>query len=668
MYCSLKKILCYAMLSLVGINAAQAETYDNDTTVHQLDEVSVVSFYRSNLRTGTTLSRQNITIENRGQEPSFIMARMPSVMAYSDTGNEYGYSYIRMRGIDQTRINMTLDGMPLNDGEDMNIYFSNFPDLLSSMHSIKVENGANIDNNGAAGYAGSINFESVDLLRDTTSSAYAGYGSYNTLKIGGEYNTGRKGRWAAHVKLSHQQSDGYREHAYNNAQSGFVKIGYYINNRHKMDLLSFVGQSRNGMAWIGSTATEIATNPRSNGCSSEEIDHYIQNINKLQYQGYIGETVSLTASVYYNYATGYYTFDVDNFMRRTIDPDWAATGEIDYYNQGFHYVGGNAAAKFDLNKWKITTGVNASTFNRRHLGTNNQQEAALWDNTGYKNDISLFVKSTYTFNGVTLGGNLQYRHADFDYRGDQPFNRIDWNFLNWSLHSRWQCDRYNAIYAGVTRTHREPTRGDMFGGEENYTTLHTTQAERVLDVEGGYNITLSNFTANVNLYYMHFDDELILNGAIGNNGQPIHINAANSYRTGVELSATYYPIANLRLTNSSSYSINRVDYEQEQYTHVLSPSWIVNQEIGYRIGGCDVGVGIRYRSSMYFDLNNRYRIDPSLRLNASLSYTYRNITAGVYVNNILNERSYSNGMLGANEPLYFIETPCNFFADIRVRF
>ena len=107
MYCSLKKILCCAMLSLVGINAAQAETYDNDTTVHQLDEVSVVSFYRSNLRTGTTLSRQNITIENRGQEPSFIMARMPSVMAYSDTGNEYGYSYIRMRGIDQTPVKGT---------------------------------------------------------------------------------------------------------------------------------------------------------------------------------------------------------------------------------------------------------------------------------------------------------------------------------------------------------------------------------------------------------------------------------------------------------------------------------------------------------------------------------------------------------------------------------
>lgn len=663
-----RSLLCCLLVIAACVQPTWATTLDNDTATHTLDEVSVVSFYRSNLRTGTTLSRDNITIQNRGEEPSYVMARMPSVMAYSDAGNEYGYSYIRMRGIDQTRINITLDGMPLNDGEDMNIYFSNFPDLLSSMHSIKVENGANIDNNGAAGYAGSINFESIDLIRDTISSAYAGYGSYNTLKVGGEYNTGRIGKWAAHVKLSHQQSDGYREHAYNNAQSGFVKVGYFINSRHKMDILSFVGQSRNGMAWIGSTAEEIAINPRSNGCSDKEADHYIQNINKLQYQGYIDDNTTITASVYYNYATGYYTMDVDNFMRRSIDPSWTTTGEIDRYDQEFHYIGGNAAARFNIDKVKITTGINASTFNRRHLGTNNLQEEYLWDNKGYKNDISLFVKGSYTYRKFTIGGNVQYRHADFYYRGDSPFERVNWDFLNWSLHTRWQFDSNNAVYAGITQTHREPTRGDMFGGEENFSTLHTTQAERVMDVECGYNIILSNFTANLNLYYMNFDNELILNGAIGSNGQPIHINAANSYRTGIELSATYYPIKNLRLANNSSYSINRVEHGSDQFTHVLSPSWIVNQEIGYSIAGCEIGLNMRYRSKMYFDLNNEYSIAPSLRFNASVSYTYRNITAGVHVNNIFNEQSYSNGMLGANGPLYFIDTPSNFFADIRVRF
>ena len=640
----------------------------NDTIAHSLDEVSVVSFYRVNLRTGTTLSRDDITIQNKGQEPSFIMARMPSVFAYSDTGNEYGYSYFRMRGMDQTRINITLDGMPLNDGEDMGVYFSNFPDLLSSMHSIKVENGASIANNGAAGYAGSVNFESINLERDTTSSAYAGYGSFNTLKVGAEYNTGRKGNFAGHFKVTHQQSDGFREHAYNNAQSAFVKLGWYIAPQHKLDLLSFIGQSRNGMAWIGASAQELLQSPSTNGCSEAEIDHYIQNINKLQYQGMLSDNISLTAAAYYNYADGYYTFDIDNYMIKVYDPAWQPTGEIDRYDQRFHYIGGNIAAKFYLNPFEITTGINASTFNRRHVGSNNLQEELLWDNTGYKNDISAFVKGSYTYRRLTIGANIQYRHADFDYRGDKPFERINWDFINWSGNMRWQFNNRHAIYASATRTHREPTRSDMFGGEENFGTLFTTQAESVTDYELGYNITLSNFTTNINLYYMDFANELILNGAMGTNGQPIHVNAAQSYRTGVELSVQYYPIKNLRLANNSSYSINQVQHEGETLTHILSPTWLVNQEVGYNIAGFDISLSMRYRSAMYFDLTNLYSITPSLRFNASVAYTYRNITAGIHLNNIFNERSYSNGMMGATAPLYFIDSPRNFWVDVRVKF
>lgn len=663
------RLLTMLVALLVCMATHAASVAENDTTAHLLDEVSVVSFYRTNLRnTGTTLSRNDITVQNKGQEPSFIIARMPSVFAYSDTGNEYGYSYFRMRGIDQSRINITLDGMPLNDGEDMGVYFSNFPDLLSSMHSIKVENGANIDNNGAAGYAGSVNFESVDLLRDTTSSAYAGYGSFNTLKVGAEYNTGRLDKFAGHFKVTHQQSDGYREHAYNNSQSVFVKLGYYINDYHKIDLLSFVGQSRNGMAWVGATADEIAANPRTNGCTDAETDHYIQNINKLQYQGFVGEKTALTASLYYNYADGYYTFDTDNYMRRVYDPSWQTTDEIVRYDQRFHYIGGNAAAKFYLNSFVVTTGINASTFNRRHMGSNNLQEEILWDNTGYKNDVSLFVKGTYNYRWLNVGANIQYRHADFTYRGDKAFEPVDWDFLNWSVNARWQFTQQHSIYASATRTHREPTRSDMFGGEENFASLYTTQAESVIDYELGYNIALSNFIANVNLYYMDFSNELILSGAIGSNGQPIHTNAANSYRAGVELSAQYYPIKGLRLVNNSSYSVNHVRYEQSTLTHVLSPTWIVNQEVGYTIAGFDVAIAMRYRSEMYFDLANQYRIDPSLRLNLSLGYTYRNISVGVYLNNIFDERSYSNGMLGATQPLYFIDAPRNVFVDARVRF
>jgi iron complex outermembrane receptor protein len=124
----------------------------------------------------------------------------------------------------------------------------------------------------------------------------------------------------------------------------------------------------------------------------------------------------------------------------------------------------------------------------------------------------------------------------------------------------------------------------------------------------------------------------------------------------------------LRLANNSSYSINQVQHEGETLTHILSPTWLVNQEVGYNIAGFDFAVSMRYRSAMYFDLTNLYSITPSLRFNASVAYTYRNITAGVHLNNIFNERSYSNGMMGATAPLYFIDAPRNFWVDVRVRF
>ena len=200
---------------------------EQDTTsLRHLQEVSIVGFYRVDTNVGDVIDRESLSKLNKGQEPSFMLGLRPSSFAYSDTGNEYGYAYFRIRGMDQTRVNMTMDGMPLNDGEDMGVYFSNYPDMIASMHSVKVENGAGISGNGVAGYAGTIDFESVDLKRDTLSGVYVGYGSFNTFKTSVEYNSGLKGKWAVHLKATLQQSDGFREHAYNNSQSAFVKVGY----------------------------------------------------------------------------------------------------------------------------------------------------------------------------------------------------------------------------------------------------------------------------------------------------------------------------------------------------------------------------------------------------------------------------------------------------------
>ena len=665
----MKRLLLLACLSLSSIFAKAEIRMEQDTTsCYYLDEISVISFYRTDAKVGNIVCRENLLKFNKGQEPSFILSDRPSIFAYSDTGNEYGYAYFRMRGMDQTRVNMTLDGMPLNECEDMGVYFSNYPDVIASMHSVKVESGAGITGNGVAGYAGTIDFESVNLKRDTVSSVYAGYGSFNTFKSSVEYNSGLKGKWAVHFKATQQQSDGYRDHAYNNSQSAFAKVGYFFNDRHSIDLLSFIGQSRNGQGWIGSSLDEMMINDRSNGCTEAETDKFMQNINKLQYKGFVSDNVTLTASLYYNQLKGYYYFDVDNFIHKVIDPTWQNTGEVDCYNLRHHMIGGNVAAKVYFRNFALTAGVNASTFNRRHIGTNNLSTNEIWNNKGYKNDVNLFAKGEYSYKGFKIVGNIQYRHADFDYRGDVAFDKVNWDFLNWSGNVSYQFSKVHSIYASATQTHREPTRSDMFGGEENLIEVVTTQAESVIDYELGYNVTSDKFTGNLNLYYMDFSNELILNGEMGTNGLPIRENIEKSYRTGVELSLICEPVKGLVLSNTTSYSINKVETALETLSHTMSPAWLVNQSVVYGFKGFEIGLDMKYRSKMYFDLSNMYELESSLRFGANATYTYKDFTFGVYVNNLFNERSFSNGMMGANGPLYFIDAPRNFHIDVRWRF
>ena len=665
----MKQLLLSAFLSLSSIYAMAEIRMGQDTTsCYHLDEISVISFYRTNAKVGNIVCRESLLKFNKGQEPSFILSSMPSIFAYSDTGNEYGYAYFRMRGMDQTRVNMTLDGMPLNEGEDMGVYFSNYPDVIASMHSIKVESGAGITGNGVAGYAGTIDLESVNLKRDTVSSVYAGCGSFNTFKSCMEYNSGIKGKWAVHFKATQQQSDGYRNHAYNNSQSAFTKVGYFFNDHHSIEFLSFIGQSRNGQGWIGSSLDQIMINDRSNGCTEAETDRFVQNINKLQYKGFASDNITFTASLYYNQLKGHYYFDVDNFMINVIDSSWQNTGEVDCYNLRHHMIGGNIAAKVYVRDFVLTTGLNASAFNRSHIGTNNLDTEEMWNNKGYKNDVNLFAKGEYSYNDLKVVGNIQYRHADFDYRGDVAFDKVYWNFLNWSGNVSYQFNQAHSLYASVTQTHREPTRSDMFGGEENLIEVVTTQAESVIDYELGYNATSDGCTGNLNLYYMDFSNELILNGEMGTNGLPIRENVEKSYRTGVELNLTYEPVKGLVLSNTTSYSINKVETASETLNHTMSPHWLVNQSIVYGFNGFEFGVDVRYRSKMFFDLTNLYELGSSLRFGANATYTYEDFTCGVYVNNLFNERSFSNGMMSTNGPLYFIDAPRNFHVDVRWSF
>lgn len=675
----MKKIL-YLFIALLMSTVIYAENFEStvDSTIN-LSEVSVTSLYRNNVNTGYLITHDKLVSDNHGQEPSHVFSFMPNIFSMSDNGTEFGYGYFRIRGLDQTRINVTLDGMPWNEAEDYGTYFANSPDLMSSLHSIKVERGTSSSNNGTASSGGSINLESIDLLKDTISYAYAGGGSYKTYKTSIIYNSGLFNKHhALHVKATQQQTDGFKDNSFNNSQAFTIKYGYFFNDRHNIEVLSLNGRHRNRQGWLGNTMDELKANKHANGNIKTEDDEWVQTINKIQYKGQLRDNVILTASTYLQYQNGWYNMDLDNYMNRMVDPAWIPTNILYSYGLTHYLYGGNVATKIYLDNLSITAGANAYAYDRNHFMADhgkNIPDIEYYDNTGHKNDVNAFLSASYTLGKFNIGANVQYRHVDFRYHtAYYEFDRFaydtNWNFINWGANVEYNFTNNMKAYARYSEVSREPTRTDMFGGNEYFTgNITTNKAERSHDVEVGYEVRSNKVKANVNLYYMAFTNERVLNGQYGLNGLPLHDTADKSYRMGVEGTVNWNFWKGFHYVMNGSLSKNKINTETfNNKTHILTPAVTFNNEINYDGGNWTVGLNNKYRSNMYIDQANNYKVPYYLTFNIRGSYRYKKAEFGLYVNNILNRTNYYNAAEGATGLLWFREGGTNVFADVKYYF
>lgn len=675
----MKKIL-YLLIALLMSAPIYAENFEStvDSTIN-LSEVSVTSLYRNNVNTGYLITHDKLMSDNHGQEPSHVFSFMPNIFSMSDNGTEFGYGYFRIRGLDQTRINVTLDGMPWNEAEDYGTYFANSPDLMSSLHSIKVERGTSSSNNGTASSGGSINLESIDLLKDNISYAYVGGGSYKTYKTSIIYNSGLfNNHHALHVKATQQQTDGFKDNSFNNSQAFTIKYGYFFNDRHNIEVLSLNGRHRNGQGWLGNTMDELKANKHANGNIKTEDDEWIQTINKIQYKGQLRDNVILTASTYLQYQNGWYNMDLDNYMNRMVNPAWIPTNILYSYGLTHYLYGGNVATKIYLDNLSITTGANAYAYDRNHFMADhgkNIPDIEYYDNTGHKNDVNAFLSASYTLGKFNIGANAQYRHVDFRYHtAYYEFDRFaydtNWNFINWGANVEYNFTNNMKAYARYSEVSREPTRTDMFGGNEYFTgNITTNKAERSHDVEVGYEVSSNKVKANVNLYYMAFTNERVLNGQYGLNGLPLHDTADKSYRMGIEGTVDWNFWKGFHYVMNGSLSKNKIDTETfNNKTHILTPAVTFNNEINYDGGNWIVALNNKYRSNMYIDQANNYKVPYYLTFNIKGSYRYKKAEFGLYVNNILNRTNYYNAAEGATGLLWFREGGTNVFADVKYYF
>lgn len=613
------------------------------------------------------IDKQTLDEENVGQEPSFLLSKTPSVTNYSDSGSYQGYSYIRMRGMDQTRINMTIDGVPLNEPEDQGVYFSNYSGVLGSIQGLQIQRGVGTSQNGTASFAGSIQLKSIDLHGNQKAFVDLGVGSFNTLNGSVNYLSGLEDGKGFFVQVAKVKTDGYKYHSGNDSQSIFAS-GIFEDDVGYWRLTGFSGEQSNELAWLGVSKEDLNKDPRTNG-NSNENDNFKQSL--IYFTRYIDITDQLhsTTTAYYNTLKGNYDFDLNNFF------GYPSTSELYNYAFDSSFVGIFSNLEYKNNNFSLIGGLHFNEYSRTHMGTE-KTLGSLYENTGHKNSASGFLSTNYKLDKFNFFADIQYRKTTFEYDGSVVMNDMEWSFVSPRAGLSFLVNNNVSIYYSVGKTGREPTRTDLLGGNENLEldengnpNLFIVEPEHVVDHELGARYQKGDYQASVNFYYMNFSNEITLNGQIGPNGLPLNQDVGSSTRAGIEL------LNNLKLNDhfdveiAASISSNNITHKKEDFQPILTPENLINFTLGYHQAGFSLDTFIRYQSKAYLNLSNSVSIDPYATLGVRASYTLNNKEFRFQVNNVMDKQYLNSGLIDVNGlPKYFVGAPLNISTSVRVSF
>jgi iron complex outermembrane receptor protein len=626
-----------------------------------------------------TVTHAEIQQHYFGQDvPLVLQGTTPSLTSYAETGNYWGYSYIRLRGLDQSRINITLDGIPLNDPEDQVLYFADFPDLANSLQSIQVQRGVGTSSNGSASYAGSINMETMSLAGTPMGGAVQlEGGSFGSRRASVDYNTGpMANHFALYGRLSALHTDGYRYHSGVEGRSGFLSGGYFGDR----DILKFTmisGSMRDTMAYLAVPQADLDTNRRINPLSPRERDGFGERLSALSYTRLLNSSSSINTTLYRLSATGDYDVLLDSLETLHLDfVSYGVTSAWSYHNEGL----------------KLDVGFDADNYSRDHyaymqpvMGT------PLYFNTGHKQDQAGFTKIAYDVGRATVFGDLQARHAQFRYTPDAHAgiagSSISWSFLNPKAGVTYQLTQPLSLYASYGRTTREPARVDMFAGFDNLDTsnvafvggLDRVKPETVHDLEIGTNYRSPSLDVQANLYSMDFHNQIAPIGALSYIGSPLNKNVASSYRRGIEADVTYRGIPRWLLTGNATESVNRIrEYTDSSgiapvtYHNVeplLTPRFVSFGRAQFSATqSIDLALQGRYQSVAFLQntSDRRYILPQALDMDASVAWRLGRNELVVQANNLTDSKKYGSGYASDGVSYYFVLPPRNIFVTLKV--
>ncbi|HEY0668129.1 MAG TPA: TonB-dependent receptor [Sphingobacteriaceae bacterium] len=688
-------------VSFVGYRTEeQTLTITSDRTVNLeleksnflADEV-IVRATRASENSATTfrnMTRAEIEKNNVGQDLPYLLNQTPSVVVSSDAGNGIGYTGIRIRGSDATRINVTINGIPLNDAESQGSFFINLPDFASSVDNIQIQRGVGTSTNGAGAFGGSLNIQTT-TRRD---SAYAEfnntYGSFETWKNVVNVGTGLiNGKFTVDGRLSRIKSDGYIDRASSNLKSFFVSGAFY----GKKDLLRanvFSGTEKTYQAWNGVAEELLETDRTHNDFTYDnQTDNYQQDHYQFFYTHTFSNKIFANAALHYTYGRGYYeeykegqrlenynispvviggtTITESNLVRRLwLDNDfYGLTYSLNYNPQpDFNLTLGGAYNEYDGKHFDEVVWAQYANYNSEGSIRHRYN-----DNDAFKTDFNIFGKGSYRINQLNLFADLQYRRIDYSFLGfDRNKNNIQQeaklNFFNPKVGLTYDISNNSNVYASLAIGNKEPNRNDYTESTPDSRPKH----ENLKDIEAGYRTSMKNFSAGVNGYAMLYKNQLVVTGELNDVGAQTRKNVADSYRMGIEFDGNWQILQNLRWAATATLSRNKInnytefiyddadnsivqkfDYKNTDIS--FSPSVIASSELGLGlIKNTEIALLSKYVSRQYLDntsnesrqLPSFFVNDLSLRYNTSFS-RIKDLGINFVINNIFNTLYENNG-------------------------
>lgn len=674
------KSIIYSLFSIFfTLTSFAQEKVQDSTKVNQLEEVTIAAVRAKGKDpiTFSNLSKEEIAPRNLGQDIPVLLNYLPSVVTTTDAGNGVGYTYMRVRGADGSRINVTLNGIPFNDSESQGTFFVNLPDFASSLESLQLQRGVGTSTNGAGAFGASLNMQTKSYQEKAFAEVANSVGSFGTRKHTLAFGTGLHNNFEINARLSNIASDGYIDRASSNLFGYFFNANY-VTQTSLIKLIAFGGKEKTYQAWNGIEDPEKLKDDRTYNSAGmytdefgnekfydNETDNYWQNHFQLHWSEKWSEKWVSNAALHYTLGKGYFeqykedenlsdynlaSFqgnDVSDLVRkRWLDNDFfGATFSLNYKTKDTDVLFGGAANRY------LGKHFGEVVWTQYYVPNNNRY----YDDIGNKDDVNVYAKASHQIGKVNVFADMQYRMVFYNATSTK-FDADDdtFRFFNPKAGLNFDLNAKNSFYGYVGIANKEPRRDDYENG--------SVKPERLIDYELGWKFNSKKVKVSANAFYMSYNDQLVLTGALNDVGSPIFTNSGKSYRVGLEVESVIAITDKLILNPNITLSQNKNQdfyFERDGVLANLgntsiaySPDVIVGNRItflpvkDFQISLLSKYVGEQFMGNIdsnYSKLDAYFVNDLNVSYNWKINKGLKSVTFSALVNNIFDLEYESNG-------------------------